>query len=160
MDKTPFIEDIEDSNKYFFFISPRRFGKTLTLSMLENYYDINKKDNFEEIFGKWSIWVGQNPTPERNQLSASPPQLCPNSWRLGRLSSMAWTTIADAVFNLLRGSLLLTSCPKVPKKASTNRKMQFNQLSYLCTTMPKDLVRRFISSSMSTTTSPIRFLPP
>ena len=64
VDKTPFIEQIEESNKYFFFIRPRRFGKTLTLSMLENYYDINKKDKFEKIFGK--LYIGQNPTPEHN----------------------------------------------------------------------------------------------
>ncbi len=65
VDKTPFIEDIEDSNKYFFYIRPRRFGKTLTLSMLENYYDINKKDKFDKIFGK--LYIGENPTPEHNQ---------------------------------------------------------------------------------------------
>ena len=64
VDKTSFIEQIEESNKYFFFIRPRRFGKTLTLSMLENYYDINKKDKFDEIFGK--LYIGQNPTPEHN----------------------------------------------------------------------------------------------
>ena len=64
VDKTPFIEQIEESNKYFFFIRPRRFGKSLTLSMLENYYDIKKKDKFEEIFGK--LYIGQNPTPEHN----------------------------------------------------------------------------------------------
>ena len=64
VDKTSFIEQIEESNMYFFFIRPRRFGKTLTLSMLENYYDINKKDKFEEIFGK--LYIGQNPTPEHN----------------------------------------------------------------------------------------------
>ena len=64
VDKTPFIEQIEESNKYFLFIRPRRFGKTLTLSMLENYYDINKKDKFDEIFGK--LYIGQNPTPEHN----------------------------------------------------------------------------------------------
>ena len=64
VDKTPFIEQIEESHKYFFFIRPRRFGKTLTLSMLENYYDINKKDKFEEIFGK--LYIGQNPTPEHS----------------------------------------------------------------------------------------------
>ena len=38
VDKTAFIEDIEDSNMYFFYIRPRRFGKSLTLSMLEHYY--------------------------------------------------------------------------------------------------------------------------
>ena len=64
VDKTPFIEEIEESNMYFFFVRPRRFGKSLTLSMLENYYDINKKDKFEEIFGK--LYIGQNPTPEHN----------------------------------------------------------------------------------------------
>ena len=64
VDKTPFIEQIEESNKYFFYIRPRRFGKTLTLSMLENYYDINKKDKFDEIFGK--LYIGQNPTPKHN----------------------------------------------------------------------------------------------
>ena len=64
VDKTPFIEEIEESNKYFFFIRPRRFGKSITLSMLENYYDINKKAQFEELFGK--LYIGENPTPERN----------------------------------------------------------------------------------------------
>ena len=38
----------EESNMYFFFLRPRRFGKSLTISMLENYYDINKKDKFDE----------------------------------------------------------------------------------------------------------------
>ena len=64
VDKTPFIEEVEQSNMYFFYIRPRRFGKTLTLSMLENYYDINKKDKFEKLFG--NLYIGQNPTPERN----------------------------------------------------------------------------------------------
>ena len=64
VDKTPFIEEIEDSNMYFFFLRPRRFGKSLTISMLENYYDINKKDKFDEIFGK--LYIGENPTPEHN----------------------------------------------------------------------------------------------
>ena len=63
--KTPFIEDIEESHMYFFYIRPRRFGKSLTLSMLENYYDINKADKFESLFGK--LYIGENPTPEHNQ---------------------------------------------------------------------------------------------
>ena len=64
VDKTPFIEEIEESNKYFFFIRPRRFGKSITLSMLENYYDINKKVQFDTLFGK--LYIGEYPTPERN----------------------------------------------------------------------------------------------
>ena len=65
VDKTPFIEEIEGANMYFFFIRPRRFGKSLTISMLENYYDINKADKFEALFGK--LYIGQNPTPEHNK---------------------------------------------------------------------------------------------
>ena len=64
VDKTRFIEEIENSNKYFFFIRPRRFGKSLTISMLEHYYDISKKDKFEQLFG--GLYIGKNPTPEHN----------------------------------------------------------------------------------------------
>ena len=65
VDKTHYIEQIERANKFFFYIRPRRFGKSLTLSMLEHYYDINEADKFEELYGK--LYIGQNPTPERNK---------------------------------------------------------------------------------------------
>ena len=64
VDKTRFIQEIEYANKYFFLVRPRRFGKTLTMTMLEAYYDINKKDKFEEIFS--GLWIGDHPTPNRN----------------------------------------------------------------------------------------------
>lgn len=64
VDKTDFIETIEESNKFFFFIRPRRFGKSLTLSMLKQYYDVNMADRFEELFG--GLYIGENPTPEHN----------------------------------------------------------------------------------------------
>ena len=51
VDKTRFIEKIENSNRYFFFIRPRRFGKSLTMSMLRHYYDINTADKFERLYG-------------------------------------------------------------------------------------------------------------
>ena len=38
VDKTRFIEKVENANKFFFFIRPRRFGKSLTISMLHHYY--------------------------------------------------------------------------------------------------------------------------
>ena len=44
VDKTRFIEKVEKANKFFFFIRPRRFGKSLTMSMLRHYYDINQTD--------------------------------------------------------------------------------------------------------------------
>lgn len=49
---------------FFFFIRPRRFGKSLTLSMLKQYYDVNMADRFEELFG--GLYIGENPTPEHN----------------------------------------------------------------------------------------------
>ena len=64
VDKTHFIPELENANKYFFFIRPRRFGKSLTLSMLKHYYDINRADQFEKLFG--DLYVGQHPTEERN----------------------------------------------------------------------------------------------
>lgn len=48
VDKTRFIEKVEDSNRFFFFNRPRRFGKSLTMSMLRHYYDINQADKFEQ----------------------------------------------------------------------------------------------------------------
>lgn len=64
VDKTRFIPLIEDANKYFFYIRPRRFGKSLTVSMLHHYYNILDADNFEKWYG--DLYIGQHPTPERN----------------------------------------------------------------------------------------------
>ncbi len=64
VDKTRFIPEIEAANRYFFFIRPRRFGKSLLMSMLVRYYDIRKADCFDRLFG--DLWVGQHPTPEHN----------------------------------------------------------------------------------------------
>ena len=59
-DKIPMLED----SKSQLFIRPRRFGKSLVLSMLENYYDVAKADEFDEIFG--NLAIGKNPTKLRN----------------------------------------------------------------------------------------------
>jgi len=65
VDKTCYVEMLEnESNKYQFFIRPRKFGKSLFLSLLTNYYDIRKTAKFERLFG--DLYIGQNPTPRRN----------------------------------------------------------------------------------------------
>ena len=64
VDKTRFIAEIEKSPRFLFLIRPRRFGKSLFLSMLELYYDINTREQFDELFGKY--YIGQHPTEERN----------------------------------------------------------------------------------------------
>jgi len=64
VDKTKFIEVLEDFPKYQFLIRPRRFGKSLFISMLESYYDINKESKFEVLFG--DLYIGNKPTPSKN----------------------------------------------------------------------------------------------
>ncbi len=64
IDKTAFIPMLEEVGSFLFLLRPRRFGKSLFLSMLEHYYDIAHKDEFDELFGK--LHIGQNPTPLRN----------------------------------------------------------------------------------------------
>ncbi len=64
VDKTRFIPIIEDADKFFFFNRPRRFGKSLTVSMLQHYYDIAAKDKFDALFG--DLYIGKHPTSDRN----------------------------------------------------------------------------------------------
>ncbi len=64
IDKTAFIRNIEQSSSFLFFIRPRRFGKSLWLAVMECYYDIARKEQFEELFKGTEIY--NNPTEERN----------------------------------------------------------------------------------------------
>lgn len=64
VDKTHFIPVVENAPYYLFFIRPRRFGKSLWLSVLQHYYDVNLKDQFETLFR--DTYIGNNPTDERN----------------------------------------------------------------------------------------------
>lgn len=64
VDKTRFIPMIEQADRYFFFIRPRRFGKSLTLNLLQHYYDVRTKDKFDALFG--DLYIGKHPTPDRN----------------------------------------------------------------------------------------------
>jgi hypothetical protein len=65
VDRTNHIPLIEEAGDQLLFLRPRRFGKSLLLSMLENYYDVAKADEFEKLFG--DLAIGKNPTPKHNQ---------------------------------------------------------------------------------------------
>ncbi len=65
IDRTGRIPLTEKLGSYLLFLRPRRFGKSLWLSTLKNYYDFSKADKFEQLFGKLS--VGKNPTLLHNQ---------------------------------------------------------------------------------------------
>lgn len=47
VDKSRYIREVEDSSDFFSFIRPHTFGKSLFLSMLENYYDMNRREKFD-----------------------------------------------------------------------------------------------------------------
>ena len=61
VDKTMYLPLLEDQPNYLFLIRPRRFGKSIFLSMMSAYYDIVRKDEFRELFG--NLWIGSHPTP-------------------------------------------------------------------------------------------------
>lgn len=64
IDKTDYIPKLETVGSHIFLLRPRRFGKSLFLSMLEYYYDVAHKDEFDALFG--GLYIGKNPTKLRN----------------------------------------------------------------------------------------------
>ena len=65
VDKTKYIEKLENiAEPYIMFLRPRKFGKTLFTSTLENYYDIKKTEKFEKLYGE--TYIGKNPTKLKN----------------------------------------------------------------------------------------------
>lgn len=68
VDKTQYIEKLEElPETNIMFLRPRKFGKTLFTSVLENYYDKNKIDEFENLFK--NTYIGKNPTSLKNSYS-------------------------------------------------------------------------------------------
>ena len=65
VDKTMYIEKLENlPETNIMFLRPRKFGKTLFTSVLENYYDKNKIDSFEKLYG--NTYIGKNTTKLKN----------------------------------------------------------------------------------------------
>ena len=65
VDKTKYIELLENiAEPYIMFLRPRKFGKTLFTSTLENYYDIKKVEKFKNLYGE--TYIGKNPTKLKN----------------------------------------------------------------------------------------------
>ena len=64
IDKTKFLATLEDDADFVFFLRPRRFGKSLSISMIEYYYDKNFANEFDTIFE--NTYIKNNPTPLKN----------------------------------------------------------------------------------------------
>ncbi len=63
-DKTSFLPVLEAGYRHVVFLRPRRFGKSTLVSLLEHYYDLGKRDRFDELFG--GLWVHQHPTSKQS----------------------------------------------------------------------------------------------
>ena len=63
VDRTQFIPLIERTGSFLYLIRPRRFGKSLFLNMLDFYYNVKYKDEFDLLKG---LYIHSNPTAERN----------------------------------------------------------------------------------------------
>lgn len=64
VDKTSYLPLLEETGNYLFLIRPRRFGKSVFVSMLQAYYDIAKADRFDTLFD--GLWIQQHSTPLKN----------------------------------------------------------------------------------------------
>ncbi len=66
VDRTHYLEKLDNlGEKYIFYLRPRRFGKSLWISIMQYYYGIEYQSQFTSLFGKY--YIGQNPTPLANQ---------------------------------------------------------------------------------------------
>ena len=65
VDKTAWIPKFEQVSSFLFFCRPRRFGKTLMLSVLESYYDCKQQQDWDRLFN--GLWIHEHPTAERSK---------------------------------------------------------------------------------------------
>ena len=128
VDKTRYIEEIERANKFFFFIRPRRFGKSLTMSMLQHYYDVNDADKFDMLYK--GLYIGNNPTPEHNKylvisLNFAVVEASLNNYQQGLDDhcNIRFCSFCDRYTRLL---------PAGTKEEMNRRKGAIKQLDYLC----------------------------
>ena len=108
VDKTSFIPALEASNMFFFFIRPRRFGKSLTLTMLQHYYDVLDRDNFEKWYG--GLYIGQHPTPRSETLIWLSVWILPRYWRTSIITVLRWMPIATRNSEVFAGAMR-SICP-------------------------------------------------
>lgn len=99
VDKTKYIETMENlHDRFVFFLRPRRFGKSLFTSVLENYYDVNKGEDFEKLFG--DTYIGKNPTKEKNSY-------CVLKFNFSSLSTNSREKLEEEFTNKIREGLEL-----------------------------------------------------
>jgi hypothetical protein len=100
-DRTDRIPQLEEAGPQLVFIRPRRFGKTLLLSMLEHYYDINRADDFEALFS--GLAIARHPTPRHHQYLVLHEDYCLVKaravWRTSKRLYISTSTTAWPIFS-------------------------------------------------------------
>jgi hypothetical protein len=97
VDRTDRIPLLEEAGKNLTLLRPRRFGKTLLLSMLEYYYDLARAADFARLFGPLAI--GRNPTPLHNQFLVL-------KWDFSRINPQGDTeTVTQSVHQHINSSI-------------------------------------------------------
>ncbi|EGT3944774.1 TPA: AAA family ATPase [Clostridioides difficile] len=67
IDKSLFIKEVWEDNKYILITRPRRFGKTLNMSMLKYFFSNNEADRNKELFRKLEISKYEDIMKEQGQ---------------------------------------------------------------------------------------------
>ena len=76
VDKTMFIPELEKQPRNLFFIRPRRFGKSIFLSMLYSYYDCTQSHKFQSLFG--NLWIARASYTFAGKVSGAVPRFLPD----------------------------------------------------------------------------------
>ena len=64
VDKTMYLEKLEEVSSKVVYLRPRRFGKTLFTSMMGYYYDVNSSNLYDDLFK--NTYVYNHPTKNKN----------------------------------------------------------------------------------------------
>ncbi|MDR1536730.1 MAG: ATP-binding protein [Clostridiales bacterium] len=121
IDKTHFIAKLEDATDFATFLRPRKFGKTMLLSMLNYYYDYKYENKFNSIFG--DTWIGSNPTPLRNTFAVLKFDFSGinlNSPLLPQFSAIVYATLAEFVESNSIKLIHPLDCSSIPSQLTND----------------------------------------
>ena len=118
-DKTKFIENIlEDGSQVKLFTRPRRFGKTLNMSMLKYFFDVKNKDENRKLFEGMNISKSEYFDMQGNfpVISVSFKKYQEKDWKNG----------VDMIKDIISG--LYDEFEFVKEKLSTRKKKKFDSI--------------------------------
>jgi hypothetical protein len=128
VDKTKFIEVLEHTERYVLFLRPRRFGKTLFTSVLEYYYNIRFKDEFDKLFG--GLYIGANKTKNANNYNILKFNF--SGLDTENMELAFYRTVRNSVNGFLMETGLQITLDKETRKANEYLEDFLSQYQYFC----------------------------